>query len=843
MMRPSTVGKVATRHLRSDADEIESAFGPRGRKAGLAALFSTPTDKIQGLALDLAVEEQDVSTPVASASFNPGISIANVHRATETVTWADLLRASSAPLKIYSNTRAMLEELRGMTKEQLDDFLLHMQPPPMEPRAQENNEPLGEDLKLRFPLTFREKFMAGSMSLQADEWERQLGEDHFVTKMVRDGVGFLFKTSPERQYHQYFLQYTVKIDNRDTGDPEDRAWARGEIKKLEEAGCIKNVTKSRGNPAVVRRRLPVFVIRQGEKRRLVWDARNLNEDILCDTFTMETIDDVARMVQPGQWMFTLDARSGYHQMLLQHGHGDWKRDLRPDCCFEIDDCIYQWQVTPFGLKNAPWSYQKTMLALFEIWRKDAVQCSSYIDDGLWAADTVDETVAVRDRVLQDMERFGIQVHPEKARLVPAQAVRFLGTVVDSSGKRVRLFVPDDKLERMMTMARKLFEGPRGVEGAAVASFVGTILSMRLAFPLARVMSRSLLADLRQLPLRRLLVEGREVRARDYSKSVTLSEDARNELRWFAVRAKDFNGAEWFHTTATRTLTTDASSEGAGAIARAVEGDRESTILAWSQRELLLDENSRGSVRTELEATLHALIDLADHVEGETVLHQTDSVATYYGLLNGGYAVGANSELNVLIKKIAIVCMLAKIKLVTRYIGSDGIIRSGADLLSRDLRDDRTCLRADVFEKLRESCCSEGINLQVDLFAESGRNAGGLPFYTRHVLKPEPAGWQGADALARPWHGCVYAFPPLGLLDVVVEKAVAAATTLGCTTVLVAPLWPQRMWHAKLMKEARGWWDLGRMCDVTETPEGASRAIESDATYEATMLRAFIIGPR
>ena len=59
--------------------------------------------------------------------------------------------------------------------------------------------------------------------------------------------------------------------------------------------------------------LPVFAIEQGSKWRVVWDARALNQHIYLESFKMESAATTARMLRPGDYMFTIDMWSGYHQ--------------------------------------------------------------------------------------------------------------------------------------------------------------------------------------------------------------------------------------------------------------------------------------------------------------------------------------------------------------------------------------------------------------------------------------------------------------------------------------------------------------------------------------------------
>jgi hypothetical protein len=48
------------------------------------------------------------------------------------------------------------------------------------------------------------------------------------------------------------------------------------------------------------------------------------------------------------------------------------------------------------------------------------------------------------------------------------------------------------------------------------------------------------------------------------------------------------------------------------------------VMDWTQGEHPLSLTSRDSTRTELMAVLHSLVDMEGSLEGQTVLHRTDS---------------------------------------------------------------------------------------------------------------------------------------------------------------------------------------------------------------------------
>lgn len=709
----------------------------------------------------------------------------------------------------------------------LFDFLMGMEPAvPRAPRAQENKSPVPNEIKTKFDKVFPETFEAATMTKAGDKWLEALG-DKWETRQVAEGVHWTWLENVEGKFEK------VHLDNFSTSkDPEAEAAITKEVAQLLKDGRVKDVTDRKDEPGQALMVLPIFAIRQGAKWRIVWDAREINKLIDCPSFTMESIATAAKLVRPGDYMFTLDMWSGYHQLAL-------REDLRAWCCFEWQGRTYEFQVLPFGLNIAPRTYQKVMLQLFSRWRSRGRRCVSYIDDGLWAASSEAEAQALVQEVLSDLQEFGLIVNSSKAHVIPSQAVTFLGYVIDASGPEVRLYLPEEKVTKIVEESQALLDASRKgpVQGVRLAGLLGKILAARYAYAPARLVTRELFACLRQLPLRDMRSESGAWHAvRDFSKTISIPSAAQKELE-FITRMSDWNGCAWCDATPSRCLYTDGSGEKFGALVKNVKGGQEQDVLAWTQGDFELEEGPLHSTRSELEAVLRALANLEGEVRGETVLHRTDNIALYYALANGGYSVGANSVLNLLAKKVWATCLVLGVRLQCEFIGSEGILRSGADLLSRQtLGDDRSMLKSDVFKRV----CSElSVSPRVDVFADRETRQAGLDFFTRKLEDVGAEGCLGFDGLVERWTSVVYAYPPLPLVDVAVQKAIKEVEG-GATVVLIVPDWPQRAWMALLAGHRSV--VVGKLCEVTERPAGAQRPVDARRTWETTSLRAFLLEP-
>ena len=119
-----------------------------------------------------------------------------------------------------------------------------------------------------------------------------------------------------------------------------------EIKKMLENRIIRPSKSPWASPVVI-------VGKKGGEKRLCVNYRKLNKLTEKDRYPLPRIDDLLDSLGGATWFSTMDLASGFWQVQMA------KEDIKKTA-FIIANGLYEFTVMPFGLNNAPSTFQRLM---------------------------------------------------------------------------------------------------------------------------------------------------------------------------------------------------------------------------------------------------------------------------------------------------------------------------------------------------------------------------------------------------------------------------------------------------------------------------------------------------
>jgi Reverse transcriptase (RNA-dependent DNA polymerase) len=630
-------------------------------------------------------------------------------------------------------------------------------------------QPLSQDENwlLRYPAWFTQ-FKAGKLFACPHVWEQ-------VFKSHNEPLPGKLKQWMTNGYSVWLRKQSFgKPPGLNQLTPEELKFALHQAQEWVSMGALDEVRKPDKKVIVCN---VVIAYRSGKMDRVCWAGNAINAGVTVNPFKMESLQSVARLMRPGDWMFSFDLKKGYFQIPL-------KRAFKEYAYMKIGERYYKWNVLMFGLSSAPRDFSFIIKHVLGLLRKQGVRCCFYIDDIIFFARSEKEAESLRLVALDLFYKLGFRVSWPKSLLRPGRIIRHLGLDVCSTDGS--LWAPEDKVMRVKQLAAQLLSTcTQPVVGEAVSSFVGVLGALRLAIPAALILARGLMRSLDQLPvLYTREVDGKQQEVRDYKASVVLAPLAIAELRFWVEGCWKLRGARVKQTTHTACFV-DACPEGAGAVvARRLPGGAGEE---WDIEQL---RAGAWEGRISEQSSVFELLNVWNVVEefraswsGSLVQICSDNVGAVFIM---GRGCMKNHCLHALSLGIWRICWEWDISLCAQYIGGDGIIAAGADGLSRDSDYGDCRLRSEVFAWLWDRW-----RMEVDMFCSPSATQRN-PLTGELLLAVSPYKCErriGIDGLTFKSTKVLYAFPPTALLRALVPRVVA----LGLKVVLIIPVWRQAEW--------------------------------------------------
>ena len=143
------------------------------------------------------------------------------------------------------------------------------------------------------------------------------------------------------------------------------------------------------------------------------DYRELNQATLKDHFPLPFIDQVLDTLAGKNYFSFLDGFSGYNEIRIAP-------EEQEKTTFTCPWGTYAYKVLPFGLCNAPATFQRVVLTIFSDLSHDFVEV--YMDDFTVMVDTFEEALYNLEFFLQRCRETNISLSNEKCFMIMTKGI-------------------------------------------------------------------------------------------------------------------------------------------------------------------------------------------------------------------------------------------------------------------------------------------------------------------------------------------------------------------------------------------------------------------------------------
>ena len=233
----------------------------------------------------------------------------------------------------------------------------------------------------------------------------------------------VFSKGPQDLGHTEVIQHRI---NTQDAVPIRQPPRRLPLAKQREAGQAIEEMKRDGviEPSVSPWAAPIVLVRKKDgSTRFCVDYRKLNNVTRKDSYPLPRIDDTLEALSGATWFSSLDLKSGYWQV------GVHPED-REKTAFTTGRGLWQFRVMPFGLCNAPATFERLMEKVLA--GLPLSVCLVYLDDILVPARSFDGHIQNLRTVFSRLREANLKLSPKKCTLFRRQ-LKFLGHIVSESG--------------------------------------------------------------------------------------------------------------------------------------------------------------------------------------------------------------------------------------------------------------------------------------------------------------------------------------------------------------------------------------------------------------------------
>lgn len=286
--------------------------------------------------------------------------------------------------------------------------------------------------KLYFNYACPEEINHSEELVEDNNWEKLFEglnqeESAALKKILKENKDLFYKEGTNlscttKTYHQIITKSNKPIYSRTYRLPQvHEREVEKQIKEMLKQGIIQHSTSPYNSPIWV---VPKKVDSSGEQKwRLVNDYRPLNEQTIDDKHPIPNVQGIFDKLGRATHFTTFDLAKGFYQILVD------PKD-RHKTAFSTPSGHYEYIRMPFGLKNAPATFQRLMNEVLS--GLVGVICIVFYDDILVFGSSLQEIIVNMLRVLQRLREYNLKLQIHKCKFF-AKSTEYLGHILSKEG--------------------------------------------------------------------------------------------------------------------------------------------------------------------------------------------------------------------------------------------------------------------------------------------------------------------------------------------------------------------------------------------------------------------------
>lgn len=570
---------------------------------------------------------------------------------------------------------------------------------------------------------------AGKISRYMHNW-KNITSNSFILRIVQEGYKIQFVGNPV--FPPSVISYSHSL--------KKTLGLRQQIHRLLDSGAISKATPNT-NQVLSR----VFTVEKSNgSLRMILDLSRINTQIQKISFKMETLDFIKDLLNPSDYMISLDLSDAFFTVPVHESSKDY-------LCFKFDNQIYQYNVLPFGMTSSPRIFSKILRVPILHLRNLGIRISSYLDDIFICNSCPTTLVSQLNTTISLLTSLGFTPNYEKSKLIPSFSLIHLGFNWDSLTMKVS--VPTEKIIKVRSAASFLTTSPASLR--SLSSFIGLVNSLCPAFPLAPLRFRNL-----QFLLARYVRTNRP-----WDSEIHLDTASIQDLNWWSSCEFVLPGTNIRSPKHDLTMSTDASTTGWGAVL----STGESTSGIWP-----VDQSLHINI-LELEAIKLGIEYFLPKLSNKHFLLYCDNFTAVSFMNKKG---GTHSK-PLCSLSLEIWSILSTHNISCESIHIPGSENCEADFHSRIVSfSNEYCISRDGFDSL---LLNVNFSPTLDLFASQSNFR--LPKFVSWHYDPNA---YKTNAFSFKWPNQVYLFPPINLIAKCIHKLIADEVHQA---LLITPAWP------------------------------------------------------